>query len=56
MGLAVKGFEENSVKIEVPPTRADVLHQCDLVEDIGIGFGYNNIARVFPPTNTVGEF
>lgn len=56
MGLVFKSSEDNKVKIEVPPTRADVLHPCDIVEDIGIGFGYNNVPRVFPPTNTVGAY
>ena len=41
--------------VEVPPTRADVLHPCDIAEDIGIAFGYNNIPRVIPPTNTIGK-
>lgn len=56
MGLVVKGFTEDCVKVEIPPTRADVLHPCDVVEDIGIGYGYNNVPRTFPPTNTVGAF
>ena len=56
MGLVYKGFADNKVTIEIPPTRADMLHPCDVVEDIGIGHGYNNIPRVFPPTNTVGSF
>jgi phenylalanyl-tRNA synthetase beta chain len=36
--------------------RADILHPCDVIEDIGIGYGFNNIPKVFPPTNTVGSF
>jgi phenylalanyl-tRNA synthetase beta chain len=31
------------------------MHPCDIAEDIGIAFGYNNIPREFPPTNTVGK-
>ena len=27
-----------------------------MVEDIGIGFGFNNIEKVYPPTNTVGSY
>ena len=46
----------SNVKVEVPPTRADILHACDVVEDIGIGYGFNNIQKVYPPTNTVGSF
>ena len=57
MGLVFKGTKEQDKKIviEVPPTRTDVIQECDIAEDIGIAFGYNNIPRVFPPTNTVGK-
>jgi phenylalanyl-tRNA synthetase beta chain len=56
MGLTVLDTQDQKMKVEFPPTRSDILHPCDLVEDIGIGFGYNNIAKVFPDTNTVGAF
>jgi phenylalanyl-tRNA synthetase beta chain len=60
MGIEVKEVfkagDKEMVKVEVPPTRADILHPCDIMEDIGIGWGYNNIPVVFPPTNTVGSF
>lgn len=44
------------VKFEVSPIRADILHACDIAEEIGIGYGFNNIEMVYPPTNTVGSF
>ena len=47
---------ENKVKFEVSPLRPDILHACDIAEEIGIGFGFNNIPMVYPPTNTVGQF
>jgi len=57
MGLVVKAVknENKTIVVEVPPTRTDIMHACDITEDIGIAFGYNNIPRVFPPTNTVGK-
>lgn len=57
MGLVIKGTKDNNktIMVEVPSTRTDILHACDIAEDIGIAFGYNNIPRVFPPTNTVGK-
>jgi phenylalanyl-tRNA synthetase beta chain len=57
MGLIMKGVKENgkTMQIEVPPTRCDILHACDIAEDIGIAYGYNNIPRAFPPTNTIGK-
>jgi len=58
MGLVMKGTNEAGtfLKVEIPPTRADILHPCDVIEDIGIGYGFNNIERVFPDNNTVGTY
>ncbi|KAL7271584.1 phenylalanine--tRNA ligase subunit beta [Rhizina undulata] len=34
--------------VEVPVTRADILHQCDIMEDVAIAYGYNNLPKTFP--------
>ncbi|MBW0521090.1 hypothetical protein O181_060805 [Austropuccinia psidii MF-1] len=39
----------------VSPTRPDILHECDLVEDVAIAYGFNNLKKTFPSTNTVGK-
>ncbi len=39
----------------MPATRPDVLHPCDIAEDLGIAFGFNNIPRTLPATNTEGK-
>lgn len=44
----------NDVHVKVPPTRTDILHACDVIEDVAIAFGYNNIPRTLPKTSTVG--
>ena len=44
------------VKFEVSAVRPDILHACDIAEEIGIGYGFNNIPMIYPPTNTVGQF
>lgn len=44
------------VKYQVSPVRPDILHACDIAEEIGIGYGFNNIPMIYPPTNTVGAF
>jgi len=31
--------------LQVPPTRSDILHACDVVEDVAIAHGYNNIPK-----------
>ena len=58
MGLVMTSATEDKSKvtIQMPPTRADILHPIDVIEDIGIGYGFNNIERVFPENNTVGTY
>ena len=40
--------------VSVPPTRSDVLQACDVMEDVAIAYGYDNIEKTVPNTNTVG--
>jgi phenylalanyl-tRNA synthetase beta chain len=48
-------LENNTIlEVTVPPTRSDILHAVDIAEDIGIAYGYNNIVKKVPTTNTVG--
>ncbi|KFQ34593.1 Phenylalanine--tRNA ligase beta subunit, partial [Merops nubicus] len=44
-----------SLEIEIPPTRADVIHACDIVEDAAIAYGYNNIQMTIPKTYTIAN-
>jgi len=39
--------------VSVPPTRADVIHAIDVAEDVAIAYGYNNIVKTIPKTNTI---
>lgn len=39
----------------VPPTRSDVLHPCDIMEDVAIAYGYNNLKWEVPRTVTVAK-
>lgn len=34
--------------VSVPPTRADVLHQADVMEDLAIAYGFNRLPRNYP--------
>lgn len=45
----------DEIEIEVPPTRSDILHACDIVEDAAIAFGFNNITRTTPRTDTIAN-
>ncbi|GAB4826274.1 hypothetical protein Ancab_009139 [Ancistrocladus abbreviatus] len=40
--------EDSTICVSVPPTRSDVLHPCDVMEDVGIAFGYNEIRKRKP--------
>ncbi|TVY13560.1 Phenylalanine--tRNA ligase beta subunit [Lachnellula arida] len=40
--------DANLIEVLVPPTRADVLHQCDIMEDVAIAYGFNNLPRTAP--------
>ena len=37
-----------TLDVEVPITRADVLHQADIMEDVAIAYGFNKLPRHFP--------
>ena len=37
--------------VTVPITRADILHEADIMEDVAIAYGFNNLPRHFPGTS-----
>lgn len=43
MQLVAKSIGGGKMKVTVPPTRSDVLHPCDIAEDVAISYGYNKI-------------
>ncbi|KNC87155.1 phenylalanyl-tRNA synthetase beta chain [Sphaeroforma arctica JP610] len=45
--------DAETIEVEVPPTRADILHACDIMEDVGIAYGYDNIKMTIPDFQTV---
>lgn len=55
MGYTIEAIEDTKAVVITSPIRTDVLHPCDIAEDIGIAFGYNNIKTQIPPTQTVGK-
>ncbi|XP_043252421.1 phenylalanine--tRNA ligase beta subunit-like isoform X1 [Colletes gigas] len=55
MSLKTCVRKNNILNIEVPPTRHDVIHACDIYEDIAIAYGYNNIQKTIPYLSTIAE-
>ncbi|XP_074820043.1 phenylalanine--tRNA ligase beta subunit [Natator depressus] len=45
----------NNIEIEIPPTRADIIHACDIIEDAAIAYGYNNVQMTIPKTYTIAN-
>ncbi|ODV61707.1 phenylalanine--tRNA ligase subunit beta [Ascoidea rubescens DSM 1968] len=37
--------DPNIINVKIPITRPDILHQCDIMEDVGIAYGYNNLIK-----------
>eukprot|EP00934_Nitzschia_sp_Nitz4_P003455 Nitzschia sp. Nitz4//scaffold45_size130396//61873//63798//NITZ4_003450-RA/size130396-processed-gene-0.187-mRNA-1//1//CDS//3329552401//3445//frame0 len=54
LGPAALLENDTILEVTVPPTRSDIMHAVDIAEDVGIAFGYNNIVKKVPATNTVG--
>jgi len=52
MGLDASADGDDAIVCRVPPTRSDILHECDVVEDVAIAYGYNNIVPRIPSTPT----
>ncbi|KAF8663436.1 hypothetical protein AX16_001006 [Volvariella volvacea WC 439] len=57
MGLytSLSPTDADEILVKIPATRPDILHECDLVEDAAIAYGFNNLPHTFPATNTVGQ-
>lgn len=55
--MSLKTFvgRNNNLSVEVPPTRHDVIHACDIYEDIAVAYGYNNIQKTIPYFSTIAE-
>ncbi len=48
-------LDQKKIHVEYPAYRQDIMHQRDLVEDVAIGFGYNDIEPQIPTLPTVGS-
>lgn len=53
MSLPSVALDSQRVEVEVGPTRHDILHPCDIMEDVAIAYGYNNIEKTLPKSMTI---
>ena len=48
-------FESGDNKVKIPPYRKDILHPYDVIEDIGIMYGFDKIKEQSLTTYTIGS-
>jgi phenylalanyl-tRNA synthetase beta chain len=53
--LPKMGYEYASGKVSIPSWRTDILHEVDIIEDIAIAYGYENLIPEMPKLATIGE-
>ncbi|CAK1355618.1 unnamed protein product [Cercospora beticola] len=44
--------DKDLLDVDIPITRADVLHQADIMEDAAIAYGFNNLPKSFPASSS----
>jgi len=55
MGFDAQELHKDIIEVMIPSYRADILDNSDLIEDIAVGYGFNNIPSIFPMNATVGK-
>ncbi|MCD7781617.1 MAG: phenylalanine--tRNA ligase subunit beta [Methanosphaera sp.] len=48
-------IDENTVRVTVPRYRIDILHEVDLIENIALGYGFNDLPAQLPDISTVAN-
>lgn len=52
LDASLNAKDSNEVIVNVPITRWDILHACDIMEDVAISYGYDNLPKKMPNVNT----
>ncbi|CAA7259882.1 unnamed protein product [Cyclocybe aegerita] len=55
LSTSVSTSNPDEIHVRVPPTRPDILHECDIMEDAAIAYGFNKLPDKFPATSTVAQ-
>ncbi|CAF1020596.1 unnamed protein product [Rotaria sp. Silwood1] len=55
MCLGTKIIDSDTIRVNIPVTRADILHFCDIAEDCAVAYGFNNIRKTVPQTSCIGN-
>jgi phenylalanyl-tRNA synthetase beta chain len=52
--LEKMGYNYKNKTAEIPAWRTDILHEVDLIEDVAIAYGYENLSPEIPDISTIG--
>ena len=55
MGLGATVKSAETIEVKIPAYRYDILHPWDIIEDIAIGYGYDQLTPELPETVVIGE-
>jgi phenylalanyl-tRNA synthetase beta chain len=55
MGLGAAVKSADTIEVKIPAYRYDILHPWDIIEDIAIGYGYDQLMPELPETAVIGE-
>ena len=55
MGFNATASSKSKINVEIPAWRADILHDIDLIEDVAVGYGFDNFEIEFPSSLTFGR-
>jgi phenylalanyl-tRNA synthetase beta chain len=53
--LPKMGYGYQNRTVEIPAWRTDILHEVDLIEDVAIAYGYENLSPEIPNVATIAE-
>ncbi|MHA1917616.1 MAG: phenylalanine--tRNA ligase subunit beta [Candidatus Ranarchaeia archaeon] len=47
--------DKDTLQVKIPAYRIDILHEIDLIEEVAVGYGINNLEPTIPQVVTVGK-
>lgn len=53
--LPKMGYDYKKGVVFIPAWRTDILHEVDIIEDVAIAYGYDNLIPEIPKVATIGE-
>ncbi|KAK6465227.1 henylalanyl-tRNA synthetase beta chain (phenylalanine--tRNA ligase beta chain) [Scheffersomyces coipomensis] len=48
LNAKVSATKDDILEVQIPISRPDILHQCDIMEDAAVAYGFNNLKKTKP--------